>query len=89
MRYFMLILIGVLDKLKTRKCLSWKRFRNRINSKTSTVICVKACKILVIDRLDLLEKNATENTNLSVKIQKTFELSTAPFIHKPLEEVSN
>ena len=40
-----------------------------------------------MDRLDLLEKHANENTNLTVKIQKIFELPTAQFIHKPLEQV--
>ena len=45
-----------------------------------------------MDRLDLFEKDAKllnhyGNPNLSVKIQKTFELSTAQFIHKPLEWV--
>ena len=43
-----------------------------------------------MDRLDLFEKdsellNHYGNPILSVKIQKTFELSTAQFIHKPLE----
>ena len=46
-----------------------------------------------MDRLDLFEKDAEllnhyGNPILSVKIQKTFELSTAQFIHKPLEQVS-
>ena len=46
-----------------------------------------------MDRLDLFEKdvqllNHYGNPTLSVKIKKTFELSTAQFIHKPLEQVS-
>ena len=51
----------------------------------------KAKKILIMDRLDMLEfeKEAHgEIQSASVKIHKTFKFSTNQFIHKPLERFS-
>ena len=52
---------------------------------------LKQKKILIMDRLDMLEfeKEAHgEIQSASVKIHKTFEFSTNQFIHKPLERFS-
>ena len=52
---------------------------------------LKQKKILIMDRLDMLEfeKEAHgEIQSASVKIHKTFKFSTNQFIHKPLERFS-